>query len=132
MKRARFLFTDHLARLLPPHRRAAAIFHEFAGPQSAKHLLEGLGIPHTEIGLVIINGEQRHLSHHVENRDSILVQASLGPPVSEGPPRFVLDGHLGRLTRSLRMLGMDCRYRDDLDDGELEAISIGEGRQLLT
>jgi hypothetical protein len=45
---------------------------------------------------------------------------------------FVLDTHLGRLARYLRMLGLDSLYRNDYDDDELAEISAAEGRILLT
>ena len=47
-------------------------------------------------------------------------------------PRFVLDVHLGRLARLLRLLGFDSLWRNDITDDELVAISVGEKRLLLT
>jgi uncharacterized protein with PIN domain len=49
-----------------------------------------------------------------------------------GPPRFVLDTHLGRLARYLRMLGLDTLYRNDYRDDELARLSRGDDRILLT
>jgi uncharacterized protein with PIN domain len=54
-----------------------------------------------------------------------------GPP-PQAEPRFVLDGHLGRLARHLRMLGFDTWYRPDAGDAELAAVSHDEDRILLT
>ena len=48
------------------------------------------------------------------------------------PPRFVLDGHLGRLARYLRMLGFDTRYDNRAADDELARLSADENRILLT
>ncbi|MGD0863184.1 MAG: Mut7-C RNAse domain-containing protein [Candidatus Limnocylindrales bacterium] len=53
-------------------------------------------------------------------------------PASPGPPRFVLDGHLGRLARYLRMLGFDALYDNRAIDDELARLSAGEARILLT
>jgi hypothetical protein len=47
-------------------------------------------------------------------------------------PRFVLDGHLGRLASHLRMLGLDCLYHNGYEDDELMHISVNEDRILLT
>jgi uncharacterized protein with PIN domain len=44
----------------------------------------------------------------------------------------VLDVHLGRLARLLRMLGFDAVYANDLDDRSLSRISASERRILLT
>ncbi len=46
--------------------------------------------------------------------------------------RFVLDTHLGRLARYLRMLGFDSVYRNDTDDQTLEVISVNDERILMT
>jgi uncharacterized protein with PIN domain len=46
--------------------------------------------------------------------------------------RFVLDGHLGKLARRLRLLGFDCAYATDSADEELVETSVGERRILLT
>jgi uncharacterized protein with PIN domain len=49
-----------------------------------------------------------------------------------GQPRFVLDTHLGKLARLLRLLGFDTLYRNDLDDREIARISVDEQRIALT
>jgi uncharacterized protein len=46
--------------------------------------------------------------------------------------RFILDGHLGRLARYLRMLGFDARWRSDAGDEEIARIAAGEHRLVLT
>jgi hypothetical protein len=46
--------------------------------------------------------------------------------------RFVVDGHLGRLARYLRMLGFDTRWRRDARDDELAHVAAEEGRIVLT
>lgn len=48
------------------------------------------------------------------------------------PIKFILDVHLGRLARWLRMLGFDTLYRNDYDDPEIVAIARQEGRAILT
>lgn len=47
-------------------------------------------------------------------------------------PRFVLDGHLGRLAAYLRLLGFDAFYERNLPDEVLARISSKERRILLT
>jgi uncharacterized protein with PIN domain len=46
--------------------------------------------------------------------------------------RFVLDVHLGKLARHLRMVGFDTLWKDDYSDPELLEISKAESRILLT
>ena len=58
---------------------------------------------------------------------------SAGPIGSvDGEPRFILDGHLGRLSRRLRMLGYDCLYRADFADEDLARNAVAEARYLLS
>lgn len=46
--------------------------------------------------------------------------------------RFILDVHLGKLARLLRMTGFDTLYRNDLDDPEIIQIAENEDRIVLT
>ncbi len=130
MKNARFRFAAPLQPLLPRRWRNGDFEYAFHGPQSVKHLIEALGIPHTEIGLVQCNGQPIPLNYLVQEGDCIEVSAAQS--VEEEEPRFVLDNHLGRLTAHLRMLGLDCLYRNDFDDRQLLQISLSERRILLT
>lgn len=61
------------------------------------------------------------------------VRLQLRPPtVGDEPIRFILDVHLGKLARWLRLLGFDTLYRNDLDDPEIVEIATTEGRTILT
>ena len=109
---------------------------------SVKDMIEALGVPHTEIDLILANGESVAFSYLVQNGDRISVYPTFQSidltPLARLRPqplrqvRFVLDTHLGRLTAYLRMLGFDALYRDDYEDKELAQISSGENRTLLT
>lgn len=132
MKIAYFHFDDDLDSLLPRDKRGRDFEYKFNGPQSVKHLIESLGIPHTELGEICANGRVIGLDYLVHDGDRIEVWVAA--PVNEQliEPRFVLDGHLGRLTSHLRMLGLDCLYRNDYNDKELAQISVDGDRILLT
>jgi hypothetical protein len=52
--------------------------------------------------------------------------------VDAAPPRFILDVHLGRLARLLRLLGFDSAWSRDAGDAELAERSGGEDRILLS
>ena len=132
MKVARFDIEDKLRWLLLYDKRRDNFEYPFNGPQSVKHLIESIGIPHTEIGEMKAGGESIGLDYLVQDGDRIEVRVVL--PVGEGSaePHFVLDGHLGRLASRLRMLGMDSLYRNNYDDRELVQVSVDENRILLT
>ena len=132
MKVARFDFAPALQMLLRRDFRGRPVEMHFRGPQSVKHLIESLGIPHTELGLLIANGQGIGLEYIVHDGDRIEVKPVALDGNETTEPRFVLDGHLGRLTSHLRMLGLDCLYENTYEDGELVRISFEEGRILLT
>jgi uncharacterized protein len=128
--------------LLPPTRRGQA-FEVGIGPgATVKDLIESLGIPHTEIDVILVNGQSVGFSHRLVPGDRLAVYPvfeaiDVHPVVRLRPAplrhsRFVLDVHLGRLARYLRLLGFDSWWRNEADDAALVASSLGEGRILLT
>ncbi|NIR50597.1 twitching motility protein PilT, partial [candidate division KSB1 bacterium] len=47
-------------------------------------------------------------------------------------PKFILDVHLGKLAKQLRMIGFDTLYQNHLDDDEIIEIGLKEKRIILT
>jgi hypothetical protein len=132
MKVAQFKIEDKLCWLLPHDKRGDNFNYAFNGPQSIKHLIESVGIPHTEIGEIKANGEAIGLEYLVQDGEAIEVRAVNPAGEQSTEPRFVLDGHLGRLAAHLRMLGLDSLYRNNYEDKELVQIGMDENRILLT
>lgn len=130
---AHFLFHPDLNDFLAPERRGGSFEEAFENGQSIKHLFEAAGVPHTEVGQMLVNGQRVDLDYQVADQDQVEVFSASpqNAPLSI-PPRFVLDGHLGRLAAYLRMLGFDVLYRNNYDDEELADISAVEDRILLT
>lgn len=107
-------------------------FEQTAGStDTIKHVLESIGVPHTEIHRVAVNGVARALSDPLTPGDCVDVFPHQ-LPVSIRTYRFVVDGHLGRLAAYLRMLGFDTWYDRFADDTQLAAVSSTEHRLLLT
>jgi uncharacterized protein with PIN domain len=130
VKVAHFDFPPDLQLLLPLGKRQGSFDYNFTGPQTAKHLIESLGVPHTEVGELSANGAAIGLDYLVHDGDRIEVRpAAPGCPVEA---RFLLDSHLGRLAAYLRMLGFDCLYRNDYQDVELAELVGRENRILLS
>ena len=132
MKVARFRFDESLRPLLQHENNAGEFDYRFTGPQSAKHLIESVGIPHTEIGAVMVASMAVSTGYLVQNSDTVEVFGNPRGQESQDEPRFVLDGHLGRLAAHLRMLGLDCLYQNVYGDATLFAISVEQERILLT
>jgi uncharacterized protein len=127
-----------LGDFLPRDRRGRDVEVPCSGHESAKNLVESLGVPHPEVASLLANGGAIGFGYAVRPGDRIdAFGASAGvgalplrPPL--GRLRFVLDTHLGRLAAYLRMLGFDTLYRNDYDDPELARLAHDEGRILLT
>lgn len=127
---------------VPPKRRHLAWSYAFEGAASVKDVIEGFGVPHPEIDLILVNGESVPFEYGVQDGDRIAVfprfetiDVSTVTRVRPPPPdpiRFVLDTHLGKLSRYLRLAGLDAVYRRDGRDDQLAEIACRERRILLT
>ncbi|MDZ7379977.1 MAG: Mut7-C ubiquitin/RNAse domain-containing protein [candidate division KSB1 bacterium] len=135
MNQVQFRFYGKLNDLLPEDRRGKAVLVAFNNGQTVKHLIESLGVPHTEVQGLRANGAAIDFTYQVRHGDQIEIYPAVwndsDRPV-EGEWRFVLDNHLGRLAVYLRMLGFDALYRNDYQDEELARLCDQEGRILLT
>ncbi len=129
---ARFGFYGDLVGLLRLEQRDKPFDLAFRGRQSARHLVESLSVPHTEVGHMMIDGQPSSLGAIVSDGQRVEVFPCSPPPRPEPEACFILDNHLGRLAASLRMLGFDCLYRNDYQDEELAAVASAENRILLT
>src|SRR5271157_1471134 len=142
MKQASLRFYAELNDFLPPERRATDIPCPFHVSPAVRDLIESLGVPHTEVDLILANGESVDFDYPVRDGDRISVypvfeSLDIAPLARVRPeplrhPRFVVDVHLGRLAASLRMLGFDALYRNDASDEELARTSSEQERILLT
>ena len=141
-KQVLFRFYAELNDFLPAHKQQQDFSHTFELNASVKDMIEAQGIPHTEIDLILVNGQSVDFSYPVQDGDQISVYPifellDISPVIRLRPKplretRFVLDVHLGRLATYLRMMGFDTLYRNDYADDELALISSSERRILLT
>lgn len=142
MGTASFRFYQELNDFLPPQRRQREFVCSYARAATTKHMIEALGVPHTEVELILVNGESVGFDRKLADGDRVAVyprfEAMDITPllrVREKPlreARFVADAHLGGLAHMLRMLGFDTLYDNHFDDDELVAIAEREGRILLS
>lgn len=137
MVTATFRFHDQLNEFLPRARRGRVFSCSCAKAATTKHMIEALGVPHTETGTVLVNGRDAGLDRLLDEGDCVDVfpghrshgEAVPGPA---GPRRFVADAHLGGLARLLRMAGFDTLFDNNYDDGEIADIAARECRIVLT
>jgi len=142
MPEATFRFYAELNDFLPTQWRQKSFQCCFSSHTSIKHVIEALGVPHTEIDLILVNGTPVDFRFHAGDKDAISVYPMFeslditailrlrARPLRD--PRFILDAHLGKLAAYLRMLGFDTLYKNDFHDEELAVISSQQKRTLLT
>jgi uncharacterized protein len=117
---------------------------------TVKDLVESLGVPHTQIDVIVVNGVSVGFGECLREGDRVDVypasaaaSASASPPADIEPvihlqpevsttPRFLLDVHLGRLARYLRLLGLDAEWEPEATDEQLVWTAGRENRILLT
>lgn len=137
-----FRFYRELNDFLPEPKKNAIITYRFNGNPSVKDAIEAIGVPHVEVDIIMINGASVRFSHPLKNGDRVEVWPGFndlsGSDVihllkkHRGEIRYILDVHLGRLSRLLRLIGFDTLYRNDYTDAEIIKIAREERRVILT
>jgi uncharacterized protein len=139
---ASFRFFSSLNDFLPPLKKDIAFPYHFSGLPAVKDSIEAIGVPHPEVDVILINSRPAQLTTPLHPRDQVEVypfepQNGWAPGCSlrisaPVPARFILDVHLGKLARNLRLLGFDACYRNDYSDQVIAALATQESRLVLT
>lgn len=141
-KKISIRFYEELNDFLPKEKRKKRFTYNFIDRTSVKDLIESLGVPHTEVDLILVNGNSVNFKYLINDGDDISVypvfesidisnvQHLRAKPLRK--PKFICDVHLGKLARNLRMLGIDVYYKNYLNDWEIVKISLAEKRTILT
>ncbi len=120
-----------LRLFLRPGRRAGTVPVALDGTSSLGHVVESVGVPLTEVGRLLVNGEPAGPGYRPRHGDVITVEA-VRRPQRLASARFILDVHLGTLARWLRLVGVDAAYANDADDDALIEQANAARRVLLT
>ena len=139
---AHFRFFGSLNDFLPSGQKDTAFSYAFAGAPAVKDAIEAIGVPHPEVDAILVNGAPVNFAHALRLQDAVEVYPSAFDrhrPESfsfraqyPAPDRFVLDVHLGKLAKALRMFGFDTRYENSYSDKAIADIAETEGRIVLT
>jgi uncharacterized protein with PIN domain/molybdopterin converting factor small subunit len=139
---AEFRIYAELNQFLAPAYRQRTFSRALSRDATVKHMIEALGVPHTEVDLILVNGEAVDFSYRLQDGDRVAVypyfsSIDITPlamlrPLPQYADRFIADAHLGQLARYLRMLGFDVLYRNDYSDAGLARIAAAEDRVVLT
>lgn len=141
-KTVQIRFYEELNDFLPHKLRKRDNIFALQVNQTVKDAIEAAGVPHTEVDLILVNSKSVNFDYVLQDGDRISVypvfeSLDISPLVRLRPEplretKFILDVHLGKLCRFLRMLGFDTYYRNDLDDPEIIERSVSENRIILT
>jgi uncharacterized protein len=108
---------------------------------SVKDVIEACGVPHSEVDLILMSGRPIGFEKVLAQDAVVDVYGIDSDPITFFQENrlqvrkirsFVADGHLGKLVRDLRLLGIDVAYDRDAEDRQLVAIATGQQRALLT
>jgi uncharacterized protein len=141
-KQINLLFNGGLGDFLPKAKRGQGISFIESRTPSVKDLIEAQGVPHPEVGQILFNGAQVSFAFLVVRAAQIEVfpvqpetEGQTLPPLQLAAPRplkFVLDVHLGKLARYLRLLGFDAHLDPEANDQEIARKGMLENRVILT
>ena len=107
---------------------------------SVKDVIESCGVPHPEVDLILVDGQPLDF-HHTLRTDADVDVYPVGSSCTHFEKHrlqvshithFIVDGHLGTLTRNLRLLGFDIAYDRKAHDQQLLSVMESENRALLT
>ncbi|RPI43011.1 MAG: twitching motility protein PilT [Betaproteobacteria bacterium] len=134
MATARFTIRPGLADFLALERRGRTFPAECARAATLKNAIEALGVPHTEVATIRVNGAPATLNRIVRDDDAIelLGWSDAGIVQPSVSLEFVADAHLGGLARYLRMLGFDVVHDNAIADVEIRRMASDERRIVLT
>lgn len=135
-------FYEELNDFLPSEKRKKSFLFDVQVNSSVKDTIEALGIPHTEVDMILVNSQPVDFNYNLKSNDYISVypkfeslDISQVTKVRKQPLRkikFILDVHLGQLAKYLRLLGFDTYYTNHLSDPEIIVKSMDENRIILT
>ena len=109
---------------------------------SLKDIIESLGVPHTEIGAIEINGEDMEFGFVPRQSCRIVLYpiafpfdvtlSSILRPDPLKKLRFIVDVNVGKLAVLLRMIGMNTAYNNEFTDSEIARKAESDGRVVLS
>ncbi|MGQ1784991.1 MULTISPECIES: Mut7-C RNAse domain-containing protein [unclassified Saccharicrinis] len=137
-----FRFYAELNDFLTADKKQVSFKYAFIGPLKVEEAILSMRVPLSEIDLILINSQPQTLDYFLNHNDYVSVYPvfecfDISPinKLRKEPLRrstFILDVHLGKLAKFLRMAGLDTLYSDRFEDSEIIDISLETGRIILT
>ena len=120
---------------------ATAVHRQLLERTSVKDIIEACGVPHTEVDLILVDDRPVDFTHVVGSEAKVDILPVEVGRITSFPENhmqvrdirdFVADGHLGKLVRDLRLLGIDVAYDSTAEDRQLVQLAARESRAILT
>ncbi|CAA6821512.1 MAG: Unknown protein [uncultured Sulfurovum sp.] len=110
--------------------------YDFNDNPSVKDAIEAIGVPHVEVGHILVNGQAKGFDRRLKENDKVEVYGqSISSTLPFKPQKisFLLDVHLGTLARYLRMAGFDALYESkDYGDAFLAEVASSDEHIMLS
>ncbi|MBW2201021.1 MAG: Mut7-C ubiquitin/RNAse domain-containing protein [Deltaproteobacteria bacterium] len=142
MPKAIFRFYEELNDFLPEHRQKIDFKADFTDKRSIKDMIEALGVPHTEIDLILANGKSVDFTYILQDEDRVSVYPVFESLNIENVTRlrkiplrrtkFIADINLGDIVKFMRVLGFDVYFDPTVSIQKIIEISQKESRIILT
>jgi uncharacterized protein len=142
LRTVEFRFYEELNDFLPAGWRKVAFDYRFQGTPAVRDLIQAIGVPHSAVDLVLVDGRSVDFAERLHGGERVAVypvfeRLDISPLVHLRPRplrelRFIVDAHLGKLARGLRLLGFDVVYQREGDDSTLIHRALAEQRVILT
>ena len=134
------IFREDPGRLIPATARVfprrpdqpVLVVRSLTEPTSVKDLIESVGVPHCEVGAVfsLVSRQELPLDSLTVPGDVLEVRGIRPRPLAS--PRFLCDGHLGKLALLLRVMGFDTARDESWSEPGMARRGINENRTVLT
>lgn len=142
MKDIEVRFYAELNDFLPAERRQVAFRYAFEGTPAVKDTIEAIGVPHTEVDVILVDGRSVDFAYRLQGGERVAVypvferfdvaEVTRLRPAPLRVTRFIADVHLGALARHLRLVGFDTVWERDLADEDIIRRALAERRIVLT
>ena len=142
MPQLKIIFPEEFNCFKRRKNKGQEIIYPLERKSSIKHIIESLGVPHTEIGKIVVEDKEIDFNYIPANSQKITVLPII-PPFDVTRPSvlrpeplqkmgFVVDVNVGKLALLLRMLGLDTEYSPKFLDKDILSFCKKEKRIVLS
>ena len=130
---ATFHFFHSLNDFFSKSQKNTVVVYRFNPGTSVKDAIEAIGIPHVEVDSILVNNLPENFNYILTDSDNVEVfPYSANASIKPHPTKFIVDVHLGKLARLLRLTGFNTLYANNYTDKEIVTKAVDDNRIALT